>query len=70
MPPSRIDESVAFVAVRIAVMTVSDTRDASNDTSGDTLAARIVEAGHVVAARALLRDNEAQIAAQLRRWIA
>lgn len=70
MPAIRIDESVAFVPVRIAVLTVSDTRDASNDTSGDALAARIVEAGHVLAARTLLRDDQEQIAAQLRRWIA
>ena len=46
-----IDESIAFVPVRIAVMTVSDTRDASDDKSGDTLAARIADAGHVLAAR-------------------
>jgi molybdopterin adenylyltransferase len=69
MPSHRIDETVAFVPVRIAVLTVSDTRDASNDTSGDTLAARIAEAGHVLAARALLRDDRERIAAQLRRWI-
>jgi molybdenum cofactor biosynthesis protein B len=69
MPPHRIDESIAFVPVRIALLTVSDTRDASNDTSGDTLEARIKEAGHVLAARTLLRDDRAQIAAQLRRWI-
>src|SRR5580700_3217978 len=69
MPPRRIDEEAAFVPVRIAVLTVSDTRDASNDTSGDLLAARLTEAGHVLAARALLRDDAAQIAAQLRRWI-
>ena len=69
MPPHRIDESIAFVAVRIALLTVSDTRDTSNDTSGDTLESRIKEAGHIVAARTLLRDDRAQIAAQLRRWI-
>src|SRR5436309_14608012 len=69
MPQPRIDEWIAFVAVRIALLTVSDTRDASNDTSGDTLEARIKEAGHTVAARTLLRDDRAQIAAQLRRWI-
>jgi molybdopterin adenylyltransferase len=69
MPPPRIDESVAFVPVRIALLTISDTRDASNDTSGDALEARIKEAGHTVAARTLLRDDRAQIAAQLRRWI-
>jgi molybdenum cofactor biosynthesis protein B len=70
MPPHRIDGTVAFVPVRIAVLTVSDTRDASNDTSGDTLAARISEAGHKLAARALLRDDQDRIIAQLRGWIA
>jgi molybdopterin adenylyltransferase len=64
-----IDESVAFVPVRIAVMTVSDTRDASNDKSGDTLAERIQAAGHVLAARVIVTDDQAKIAAQLRRWI-
>jgi molybdenum cofactor biosynthesis protein B len=70
MPASRIDETVAFVPVRIAVLTVSDTRDATNDTSGDTLVDRISEAGHVLAARNLLRDDQEQIVAQLRNWIA
>ena len=69
MHPSRIDEARAFVPVRIAVLTVSDTRDASNDTSGDALEARIKEAGHILADRKLLRDDRAQIALQLRRWI-
>jgi molybdenum cofactor biosynthesis protein B len=70
MLPHRIDESIPFVPVRIAVLTVSDTRDPSNDTSGDVLAARIAEAGHVLASRALLRDDRDKIAAQLRAWIA
>jgi molybdenum cofactor biosynthesis protein B len=71
MPSSqRIDESIAFVPVRIAVMTVSDTRDSSDDVSGDTLAARIAEAGHVLAARTLLRDDRTAITAQLKAWIA
>jgi molybdenum cofactor biosynthesis protein B len=69
-PPHRIDESKAFVPVRIALMTVSDTRDARDDVSGDTLAARIADAGHVLAARTLLRDEREAIAAQLRAWIA
>lgn len=59
-----------FVPVRIAVMTVSDTRDAANDVSGDTLAARIRDAGHELAARTIVKDDQAQIAAQLRTWIA
>jgi molybdenum cofactor biosynthesis protein B len=70
MPPHRIDEQVPFVPVRIAVLTVSDTRNAANDTSGDALVARLTEAGHVLAARALLRDDQARIAAQLRAWTA
>jgi molybdenum cofactor biosynthesis protein B len=65
-----IDESRSFVAVNIAVMTVSDTRDASNDTSGDTLAARITGAGHNLAAREIIRDDAGLIEAQLRVWIA
>lgn len=67
MPP--IDETIAFVPVRIALLTVSDTRDASNDTSGDTLAARIAEAGHVLAGRNLLKDDVSAIRAQLKAWI-
>jgi molybdenum cofactor biosynthesis protein B len=69
MPASPIDESVEFKPVRIAVLTVSDTRDASNDTSGDTLAERIAAAGHVLAARMLLKDDQAVITAQIRAWI-
>jgi molybdopterin adenylyltransferase len=69
MQTSRIDEAKPFVPVRIAVLTVSDSRDASNDTSGDTLAERIAEAGHILAARSLLRDDQAAITAQLKAWI-
>jgi molybdenum cofactor biosynthesis protein B len=65
-----IDPSRPFVPVNIAVLTVSDTRDASNDTSGDTLAARIIAAGHRVAARAIVRDDAALITARLTAWIA
>jgi molybdenum cofactor biosynthesis protein B len=67
---SRIDESRRFLPVNIAVMTVSDTRDASNDISGDTLAQRIASAGHVVQDRAILRDDADLIAGRLRAWIA
>jgi len=59
-----------FIAVNIAVLTVSDTRDAGNDRSGDTLAARITAAGHVVAARAILQDDAGLLENQLRAWIA
>lgn len=67
--PHPIDETIKFVPVRIALLTVSDTRTEENDTSGDTLAARIAEAGHILAARMLLRDDVKKIAAQLREWI-
>lgn len=67
---SRIDENRAFVPMRIAVLTVSDTRTPDTDTSGDTLADRIVAAGHGIAARLIVPDDRANIAAQLRLWIA
>lgn len=67
---SRIDESRDFIPVRIAVLTVSDTRSAADDRSGDTLVARLTEAGHELADRAILPDERGQIAAQLRAWIA
>jgi molybdenum cofactor biosynthesis protein B len=56
--------------VRIALLTVSDTRRPETDKSGDTLAARIAEAGHHLVARALLPDERDLIAAQLRAWAA
>lgn len=66
---ARIDETKEFVPVRIALLTVSDTRTASEDRSGDVLAARILEANHVLAERKIMRDERADIAAQLRAWI-
>jgi molybdenum cofactor biosynthesis protein B len=65
----RLDETRTFVPVRIAVLTVSDTRTAADDTSGNTLVARLTEAGHVLADRNLLRDDVSAIAALLRKWI-
>ena len=67
---SRIDESREFIPVRIAVLTVSDTRGAADDRSGDTLVERLQAAGHVLAARAILPDERDRIAAQLRAWCA
>jgi molybdopterin adenylyltransferase len=67
---SRIDESKEFIPVRIAVLTVSDTRGLAEDRSGDVLAARIAEAGHELVQRAIIRDERAQIADQLRTWCA
>ena len=67
---SRIDESRPFLPVRIAVLTVSDTRGPEDDRSGDTLAERIEAAGHALAARAILRDERDAIAGKLREWSA
>ena len=67
---ARIDESRPFLPVSIAVLTVSDTRTAANDTSGDTLAERIAVAGHRLADRAIVRDEPDLIEACLRAWIA
>jgi molybdenum cofactor biosynthesis protein B len=66
----RIDESRPFLAVNIAVLTVSDTRSAADDKSGDTLAEMIAAAGHRLAARRIVRDDKAAIVEQLRAWIA
>ena len=65
-----IDESKDFIPVRIAVLTVSDTRTLAEDRSGDTLAERLLAAGHHLAARDILPDDRARIAARLRDWIA
>jgi len=60
----------AFLPVNIAVMTVSDTRTASDDRSGDMLVHRLEGAGHVLAARAIVKDDQTAIVAQLKAWIA
>ena len=59
-----------FVALNVAVMTVSDSRDASNDTSGDYLREALAEAGHQVVDRAIVPDNRYRIRATVSRWIA
>ena len=65
---NRIDESRPFVPVGIAVLTVSDTRTAEDDRSGDTLVGRITGAGHVVKARSIVPDDKEKIAAQVEAW--
>jgi molybdenum cofactor biosynthesis protein B len=67
---ARIDEAKEFIPVRIAVLTVSDTRGLAEDKSGQTLVERIEGAGHILADRKIIRDERAEIAAQLREWIA
>ncbi len=65
---NRIDETKDFIPVRIAVLTVSDTREMAQDRSGDTLVARIQDAGHILVDRKIIRDERDQIADQLRAW--
>ncbi|NYT39822.1 molybdenum cofactor biosynthesis protein B [Sphingomonas sp. R-74633] len=64
-----IDNAVAFRPVRIAVLTVSDTRTLAEDRSGDRLVERLTAAGHLLAARQIVRDDADAIVAQLHAWI-
>ncbi len=66
----KLDDSRPFLAVNIAVLTVSDTRSLDDDKSGRTLAEMIERDGHKVAARKIVRDDRAAIADQLKAWIA
>jgi molybdopterin adenylyltransferase len=59
-----------FIPVNVAVLTVSDTRTVETDTSGALIADRLTEVGHTIAARAIVKDSEAVIRAQLQAWIA
>jgi molybdopterin adenylyltransferase len=63
-----LDETRLFLPIRIAVLTVSDTRSLAEDKSGDALVERITTAGHIVAERAILRDDGDDIVALLHRW--
>ena len=67
---AKLDETRPFIAVRIAVLTVSDTRSLDEDKSGDLLVGRLTEAGHVLAARAICTDDIDNITAQLNSFIA
>ncbi|MBL4806815.1 MAG: molybdenum cofactor biosynthesis protein B [Rhodobacteraceae bacterium] len=59
-----------FIPVRIAILTVSDTRQLADDKSGDTLVKRLEAAGHILADRTIIRDERDQVADQLREWVA
>ena len=63
-----IDSSLPFHPVRIAVLTVSDTRGPAEDRSGDMLVGLLTEAGHLLADRTIARDDADAIVAQLERW--
>jgi molybdenum cofactor biosynthesis protein B len=67
---TQIDDAKPFIPVRIAVLTVSDTRRLDQDTSGQTLVDRLQSAGHILADRKIVTDDRADIAAILRGWIA
>ena len=66
----RLSGEIAFRPLRIAVLTVSDTRDEESDTSGKLLADRVARDGHVLAARTMVKDDIGEIQAQLKSWIA
>ena len=65
-----IDASKEFIPLKIAVLTVSDTRDLADDKSGATLAERIEKAGHVLADRTIVTDDVEKIRARVKQWIA
>ena len=64
-----IDESLPFIALKIAVLTVSDTRRFEDDKSGATLVDRLTQAGHKLADRAIVTDDVEAIQRQVRTWI-
>ena len=69
MSISRIDESIAFRPLRIATLTVSDTRDRGSDKSGDTLEELIGLAGHTLTQRQIITDDVEEIRARVKSWI-
>ena len=69
-PGGRIDPARPIKPVRIAVLTVSDTRDEESDTSGHVLATRITDAGHELVAKTIVPDDVAAIRAQVKAWVA
>jgi molybdopterin adenylyltransferase len=65
----KLSDEIAFRPLRVAVMTVSDTRDEESDTSGKLLADWVMRDGHVLAGRTMVKDDISQIQAQIRAWI-
>ena len=68
--PGRVDETLPFYPLRIAVLTVSDTRTEETDTSGGTLVDRLTRAGHELAARAIVTDDVDAIRGRVQAWVA
>ncbi|ALL11938.1 molybdenum cofactor biosynthesis protein B [Caulobacter henricii] len=69
-PGGGIKPDLPFMPVRVAILTISDTRDEESDTSGQVLVDRVKAAGHELGGRAVVRDDVAQIRDQVRTWIA
>ena len=67
---SRLDQNRTFLPVNIALLTVSDTRSAADDRSGNTLAEMATASGHRIVARRIIKDELSEIAALLRAWVA
>jgi molybdenum cofactor biosynthesis protein B len=66
----KMSDTIVFTPLKVAVLTVSDTRDEESDTSGKLLADRVIRDGHVLAGRAMVRDEVDAIQQQLKAWIA
>lgn len=69
MAGGKIDLDRNFTPLGVAVLTISESRDRTNDTSGDLLAERVIAAGHLLRARALVGDDKASIQGQARQWM-
>jgi molybdenum cofactor biosynthesis protein B len=67
-PGGRVDVGAAFTQVRLAVLTISDTRDEESDTSGHALAERITDAGHILADKAIVPDDIEAIRQRIKGW--
>ncbi len=68
-PGGKIKEGLAFQPVRVAVLTVSDTRDEESDTSGALLASRVTDAGHILAGRSMVADEVESIRTVVKAWV-
>lgn len=64
-----LDNTIEFLALKIAILTVSDTRTQENDTSGQILVDRLSNSGHILAARAIVRDEKEKLSTRLSEWI-
>ena len=70
VPGGKIDTAKTLKPVKVAVLTISDTRDEESDTSGNLLASRVKDAGHELVARGIVKDDVEEIRAQVLKWVA